>query len=333
MAQQIILATQLVPKFQGIGRCNNYVVFQSIPCSPECKIVGQILLDYPLSYSLTIIAYVLAMYLQQLWKTFSKVPDTKDTIRFKLDTQDIIYNVDMFRDTLKLSMDTPDNLFVAPINIEIIESFMHTVSYQGVVDKKKDVIQYPRFTKLIISDLMKKYPSIPLRLEEDYHSIKDDILLVSVYTTGNVTVRGMLIPDAFLTKEIRDDYKDYETGKKRKQSTREISSPTSVPPPSDEKEIDEIAEATLLSLTLHKTVLADEAQEKLEEEEIEKMVKVEEDKESYTSEFVDSMFNNNDDFGTRIKPESHTEDSKVVDDDEVNDKEKQDEKKDDDAEK
>ncbi|GJZ91270.1 retrovirus-related pol polyprotein from transposon TNT 1-94 [Tanacetum coccineum] len=106
---------------------------------------------------------------------------------------------------------------------------------------KLDVIRYPRFTKLIIADLMKKYPSISLRLEEDYHSIKDDISLVSVYTTGNVQVRWMLISDAFLTEEIRttDDYKestprahrtptltaDSPQRKKMKQSAREITSP------------------------------------------------------------------------------------------------------------
>ncbi|GKG45522.1 hypothetical protein Tco_0495600, partial [Tanacetum coccineum] len=47
----------------------------------------------------------------------------------------------------------------------------------------------------------------------DYHSIKDDILLVSVYTTGNVLVRGMLISNELLTEEIRatDDFKEYET--------------------------------------------------------------------------------------------------------------------------
>ncbi|GKD11050.1 putative reverse transcriptase domain-containing protein [Tanacetum coccineum] len=166
MAQQIIPAAQLVPKFQGIRRCNNYVVLQSIPCSPECKIVEQILLDHPLSYALTATANVPAV--------------------FKLDTQEIMYIVDMFCDTLKLPLETPDNLFVAPVNIEIIESFMQRVGYQGVVDKwdyvccvqqKKNVIQYPHFTKLIIANLMKKYPSIPPRLEEDYHSIKDDILL------------------------------------------------------------------------------------------------------------------------------------------------------------
>ncbi|GJW42637.1 hypothetical protein Tco_0071436 [Tanacetum coccineum] len=114
MAQQIILVAQRVPKFQGIGRCNNYAMFQSIPCSPECKIVGQILLDHPLSYALTATADVPSMYLQQFWKTVSKVLDSKDTIRFKLDTQEIVYTVDMFRDILKLPVETPDNPFVAP---------------------------------------------------------------------------------------------------------------------------------------------------------------------------------------------------------------------------
>nr|GEU40088.1 hypothetical protein [Tanacetum cinerariifolium] len=54
---------------------------------------------------------------------------------------------------------------------------------------KKNVITYPRFTKLIIADLIKKYLSIPKRLDEDYHSITDDIPLI----------------------RATDDYKEYET--------------------------------------------------------------------------------------------------------------------------
>ncbi|GJS89384.1 hypothetical protein Tco_0772020 [Tanacetum coccineum] len=48
----------------------------------------------------------------------------------------------------------------------------------------------------------------------NYHSIKDGIPLVSVYTTRNVSVREMLIPDAFLTAEIREtnDFKEYGDG-------------------------------------------------------------------------------------------------------------------------
>ncbi|GJZ91580.1 hypothetical protein Tco_0663507 [Tanacetum coccineum] len=79
------------------------------------------------------------------------------------------------------------------------------------VQQKKNAIQYPRFTKLINADIMAKYESIPKRLEEDYHSIKDDTPLVNVYTTGKVTMKGMLIPDDLLTNVIRDTqaYKDY----------------------------------------------------------------------------------------------------------------------------
>ncbi|GJV72351.1 integrase, catalytic region, zinc finger, CCHC-type containing protein [Tanacetum coccineum] len=166
---------------------------------------------------------------------------------------------------------------IAPVDIKDIESFMQKVGYQGVVDKKKDVIQYPRFTMLIIADLMEKFPSIPKRLDEDYYSIKDDIPL----------------------------------GKKRKQSARETSSPrkslkvtikkkaktTPIPPPSDDRE---------------------RVQEKLVEEDIEKMVEGDEDEESYASTFDDSMLNDDvDDFDTRIEPGSHKENPEVVDDDDV----------------
>ncbi|GKB34419.1 hypothetical protein Tco_0879361 [Tanacetum coccineum] len=86
------------------------------------------------------------------------------------------------------------------------------------------------------------------------------------------------------------------TIKQKRQSTTLISSP------SDDQEWDDIAEATILSLTLHKTAIAIEAQEnvakaqeKLEEAEIAKMVKGDEDEESYASEFADSMLNDDDD--------------------------------------
>nr|GEY33876.1 hypothetical protein [Tanacetum cinerariifolium] len=60
---------------------------------------------------------------------------------------------------------------------------------------------------------MKKFLKIPQRIEEDYHFIKDDIPVFSVYTTWDVRVRGMLILDEFPTEEIHatDDFKEYET--------------------------------------------------------------------------------------------------------------------------
>ncbi|GJZ60216.1 hypothetical protein Tco_0616032 [Tanacetum coccineum] len=92
----------------------------------------------------------------------------------------------MFHDVLHFPVETPENPFVAPVNIEIIEAFMNRVGYQGVIDKdfmnnvnqKKEAIQYPRFIRLIIADLIKKFQEISQRIKEDYHSIKDDIPLV-----------------------------------------------------------------------------------------------------------------------------------------------------------
>nr|GFA13585.1 hypothetical protein [Tanacetum cinerariifolium] len=51
------------------------------------------------------------------------------------------------------------------------------------------------------------------------------------------------------------------------------------------------------------------------------MVEGEEDEESYASMFADSMLNDDDDFDTKIVPESHKENPEVIDDDDVNDKE------------
>ncbi|GJR16570.1 retrovirus-related pol polyprotein from transposon TNT 1-94 [Tanacetum coccineum] len=324
--------------------------FQPNQRSLEYKIVGQILLDHPLSYALTATADVPAVYLQQFWKTVRKVPDTKDTILFKLDSQEIIYTVDMFRDTLQLPVETPDNPFVAPVNIEtMFKVFNHCLTIRtsghdqtkinilqlfhvvvnrtnadyaailwwdfiNCVFQKKDVIQYPRFTKIIIVDLMKKFLSIPLRLEKDYLSIKDDIPLVSVYFTGNETVRGMLIPDAFLTKEIcaTNDYKEYET----------VFVNVVVPM----NQLQPVVSTQGMHSSPQKSLKVTIKQKQV--------VEGKKDKESYADKFVASMIHNDDDdSGTRIEAESHKENPEVVVDDDVNDKHKQDESKDDNVEK
>ncbi|GKD23330.1 hypothetical protein Tco_1225033 [Tanacetum coccineum] len=199
------------------------------------------------------------------------------------------------------------------------------------VSQKKDVIDYPRF--------MKKFPSIPPRLEEDYHSIKDDIPLVSVYTTRNVTVRGMLIPDAFLTKEIHanDDYKVYETvfvnvvvlmnQPKRVVSTegmhrstpRAHRTPTlTAASPQGKKRKQSSGETSSQQKSL-KVIIKQK-----------KVVEGENNEESYADKFVDSMIHDDvDDSGDMIEPGSHKEHPEVVVDDDDNKEEKKDEKKDD----
>ncbi|GJW95459.1 hypothetical protein Tco_0175131 [Tanacetum coccineum] len=334
MAQHMIPAAQLVPQYKPIGRCNNYAVLQSIPCSPEFKI-----------------------------RMGSKVPDTEDTIKFLLDTEQFVYTIDMFRDNLQLPVETPENPFVAPANIHTIKAFINRVGYQGVVDKKKKAIQYPRFTKLIIADLVKKFLNIPKRIDEDYHSIKDDVPLIKEtddfkeYETVFMKVAiPMNQPQPVVSTQgtNRNTPRAYRSPtvsanplekKKRKQTARVSSSERkiitqkkqstpSIPPPGDDRERDAIAEATLLSLTLHKTALIAKAQEniakvqeKLDEEEIDKMVEGSTNDESYASEFSDSILNNEgaevDDTGSKIEPESQKENMEHVSDDDETEKEKE----------
>ncbi|GJZ84650.1 retrovirus-related pol polyprotein from transposon TNT 1-94 [Tanacetum coccineum] len=292
----------------------------------------------------------------------SKVPDTEDTIMFKLDRQEIIYTVDMFYDTLHLPVETQDNPLIALVNIRIIESFMQRVGYQGVVDKvstfytkfltqpwqtmfkvfnrclttrtsghdqtkinilqlfqKKNFIWYPHTTKLIIADLMKKFPSIPQRLDEDYHSIKDDIPLTDEigatddykeYETVYVGVKvPMNQPQPVVSTQgtYRTTPRAHRTptltavsprGKKRKQSARETSSPRKS-----------------LKVTIKQK----------------QVVEGEKDAESYASKFAAFMLDDNvDDSGNRLEPGSYKENPKVVKDYDKNEKEKKDEKKDDD---
>ncbi|GJZ68951.1 hypothetical protein Tco_0632501 [Tanacetum coccineum] len=175
MAQQVIPTAQLVLKFYIIGRYNNYTVLQSIPCSPKCQIVGQILLDHPLSYALTATADVL-----------------------------FVYTLDMFQDILHLPVETPNNPFVAPVNIETIEAFMNKVGYQGVVDKTK--INILQLFHAVINRTIVDYAAL---LWWDFiNNVKQKKEAIQV-----VPVRGMLIPNEFLTKEIHDtdDFKEYKS--------------------------------------------------------------------------------------------------------------------------
>ncbi|GKD11691.1 hypothetical protein Tco_1196098 [Tanacetum coccineum] len=148
--------------------------------------------------------------------------------------------------TILEDMETPENLFVAPIKTQTIEAFMNRVGYQGVVDKAsafytKNLAQpwqtmFKVFNRclttrtsghdqtkinilqlfhVVINRTNVDYAALlwwdfmnnvfqkkeAIQIDEDYHSIKDDIPLVSVYTTRNVLVRGMLIPNKFLTED------------------------------------------------------------------------------------------------------------------------------------
>ncbi|GJU09716.1 hypothetical protein Tco_1132112 [Tanacetum coccineum] len=202
--------------------------------------------------------------------------------------------MDMFPATLKLPMENPKQPFIPPADYDYIKPFLRILGYQGSLDKdflhyvqqKKNVIQYPRFTKLIIADIMEKYESVPKRLEEDYHTIKDDTPLVSVYSIGEVTVRGMLIQNDLLTNAIKDTqaYKDYEA------KYEGVEVPMIQPEPVESTQ------------GTHRKPRATRTPNPEEEEEKRKT--------SYSSD--------------RLEPESHKENLKMNDDDETKDDKKDD---------
>ncbi|GKF41312.1 hypothetical protein Tco_0124654 [Tanacetum coccineum] len=91
------------------------------------------------------------------------------------------------------------------------------------------------------------------------------------------------------------------------------------------KKRDDIHEATLLSLALHKTTKFAEEQEnvyavkeKILEEDVENMVGGE-DEESYANGFADSIFLDEEDSGTWLEPRSHKVNPEIVDDDDNDD--------------
>nr|GEY06983.1 hypothetical protein [Tanacetum cinerariifolium]GEY22798.1 hypothetical protein [Tanacetum cinerariifolium] len=168
---------------------------------------------------------------------------------------------------------------------------------------------------------MVKFETIPKRLKEDYHSIKDDTPLVNVYTTEKVTVKGMLILDDLLTNAIRDtqEYKDY----KEKYGGVEVPTIQSEPIKSTQR----AHRTPRATRTPNPTYVVYKKQKRKQVTGVEK-IKEREKEESDGTKFVDLLFLSDEDFGNRTEPASHKENPDEVDDDD--NETKDDEKEDDD---
>nr|GEV94867.1 hypothetical protein [Tanacetum cinerariifolium] len=84
---------------------------------------------------LEVVRICFSFYIQQFWKTVKQVPNANGTIRFMIDRKEITYTIDMFRATLKLLVETPDNLFIKPTDLKFIQRFLKIIAYEGIVDK------------------------------------------------------------------------------------------------------------------------------------------------------------------------------------------------------
>nr|GEW44921.1 hypothetical protein [Tanacetum cinerariifolium] len=295
---------------KSVGRCNNYAALPNIPCSKERKIVGKLLVDHALSYALTATADVLDVYLQQFWNSVKQVPNASETIRFMIVSyQGLVDKVSAFY-TKNLAQPWQ----------AMFKVFNYCFTYQTYVhdQTKLNILQicHAVVNKVNVDY---KFESIPKRLEEEYHVIKDDTPLVykdyekeffkvevpmiqpqSVESTqgANRTPRATRTPNPV---------SDVVQKKKEKRAAGETSSPRP-------------------SLKIH----VRHKRENLEED-VDKIVEGE-DEESYAGKFDDSLFLDEEDFDTRIELGSHKENLEEVDDDDDEKEEKIDDKNDDDDE-
>ncbi|GJX13514.1 hypothetical protein Tco_0205272, partial [Tanacetum coccineum] len=190
--------------------------------------------------------------------------------------------------------------------------------------QKKDVIQYPPFTKLIIADLMKKFPSISPRSEED-HSNQGYNSFVSVLLRGNVTItRDVLFQATSSTG------RPFQEPVESTQGTHRIPRATRTPTPTTEKKR-KSREVAGDSSTPRKSLKIIIKQKQPSTTPIPHLSNDEEE-DSHASAFVDSMLYDEEDTRTRIEPVSHKEHSEIFneDDDDVvgmktNDDDKEDE--------
>ncbi|GJW63627.1 hypothetical protein Tco_0115511 [Tanacetum coccineum] len=179
---------------------------------------------------------------------------------------------------------------------------------------------------------MKKFPSISSRSEEDYHSIKDDIPLGSVYTIGNVTVRGMMIPGELLIDDIRvtKEYKEYKEKFVRvdvliiqqepvesTQGTHRTPRATRTPTPTTEKKRKsrEFAGESSTPRKSMKIII----KQKQPSTTLIPHPSNDEEEDSHASAFAYSVLRDKEDTETRIEPGSHKEHPEIVneDDDDV----------------
>ncbi|GJS72280.1 hypothetical protein Tco_0705121 [Tanacetum coccineum] len=273
--QQIIPTDQLVStRYQSIRRCNNYAVLHNIPCPVECKIVGLIMIDHALS---------LLSLQQQMFQLF-----TYNNFRRQSAKSDILKTLFILRVVNRVHVDYATLIWW---------DFLHCIQH------KKYQIQYPRFTKLIIAYSIKKFPSIPPRLEEDYHSIKDDILLYKEYMKMFV---GVDVP-AIHPQPVKSTQ-----GTNRTPSAYRTPISTTITG-------DVVQNKQNRKQTVDETILPKPSLK----------IRVKQFQSSITP--IPTPTYDDDDSGNKIEPGSHKEHPEIVDDGDENEKEKKDDKNDDDV--
>ncbi|GJV53579.1 hypothetical protein Tco_1449320 [Tanacetum coccineum] len=145
--------------------------------------------------------------MRQFWHTVTYNLEAT-TYFFTLDDQSFKVNADLLHDALQITSKDFDHPFVTPPpHDEIIDS-------RHISTKKKELLPFPRFTKLIIKHILSYHNIVSKRLQSDKNGIKFDAVLENLKFANKGAkdpIYGMEIPKEMLSGEIKAsaDYLNY----------------------------------------------------------------------------------------------------------------------------
>ncbi|GJX21451.1 hypothetical protein Tco_0224128 [Tanacetum coccineum] len=311
--------------------------------------------------------------MQQSWKTVRMVKDEKDVMRFMIDQQEVDFTLDAFRKMLQLPLASAQNPFIRPAEYMTIKKFLKILGYKGeapmlpsfllrvllshgkhcsgfsIDAQPQEFNRYPRYVKLIINYVFRTYPNVPKRVNEPYHYIRDDDLILNMFTNCVVapmiqlqlgvstqeTHRTLSVPRSpkpKRTPQKKNENVVGESSKPRKSNKMKLTTTRPDPiiplPTYSEIEQEQLTEAKHVSIAIDVNAKEAKARENdvavekaIMSEEVEKLVDGGE--EETKSESYNTYLLNQEDLGTGIKPQELQGESRetgnVVDDDEIDD--------------
>nr|GFA62992.1 hypothetical protein [Tanacetum cinerariifolium]GFA63000.1 hypothetical protein [Tanacetum cinerariifolium] len=146
----------------------------------------------PFFKAFLVTADVPEIYMQEFWAT-TKVH--QHAIRFKMDNKKHIVNLESFRHMLHICPRIPGQSF-------------------DELPFEEEILDFLRFTKVIIHHFMSKDPSIPRRNKVNWHYVRDDFMFSTIKVVSrhqNTQQYGAILPIELTNEEIRNTkaYKEY----------------------------------------------------------------------------------------------------------------------------
>ncbi|GJS83870.1 hypothetical protein Tco_0750411 [Tanacetum coccineum] len=149
---------------------NKKVDLEHVQCSPESKILTNIIKNHPLRFSIAASSSVPWIYMAQFWNTL-KEDGLKYRLRFMLDKKELTLTLDDFRKIFHLPQATANNH----------NSFMPPPSFSNMVPFYKQD-----------------------RARDMYHNLQDDDIMKNIFNSGRHKNKvGMKIPDRMITDEMK----------------------------------------------------------------------------------------------------------------------------------